>query len=603
MERIVVASHVTPCGRSWVDNLLLLLSVKWSYTDLFDDWVHIWKYDAAEGTYQHRHSDNPQRFVKRYCAAMQARDVFRFRPGMEAISTHSYPRTEWRNCKKIYVARDFRHALISAFGRPMPGRRFADFIAELDPDLMVPIYYGLQYHAESWLRQSRLHLVRQEDYRLDPEREVARLAGFLGIDLAARELRAIAAASVSYVPQPTVVDDGWREDIALMEERCRGTLRKLGYAHEADPGRPADLAPPPRQFIHFAIEAGLYPGVELWDGADDADLPAPAPQAGNGHALGAYLSPLTDALANLKARGTQRMIYGQPVGPAWKRGSKADTSRFVRNAAALLKALSDGVLKELAEQTGAPPARAPYFVEAVSRFERGSAATAFDAAGFLVAVADDAPRHAFAPEDGRYLGIMIESAGENLLRESTRFAGAAWAFDGLAASEVCRDEPPFRQFARLRSSAAACRPSLVQGVLLREQNAPHTFSVYAKPGSLKDLVLQFSHGRAWCSAYFDVAAGLAYRTAANRGAAVGRTGASRLRNGWVRLEASFAFDCEIEQVNCRIYLAQDTGALDFAAGEPGELFLFGAQLELGTVASSYVETAAAPAARHDERIG
>lgn len=550
MDRIVVASHLTPCGRSWVDNILVALRVKWSYTEQFDDWVHIWDYDSATRTHQYKHRAKPQGFVKKYCPAVLEQDLFHFRDGIEAITTHSLPRGEWMSCKKIYVARDFKSALISAYKRrSVAGTAFSDFIAELDPDLMLPLYLGMQYHAESWLRQPRLHLVRQEDYRCDPERQLERLVDFLGIDVAPPlRLRALELAA-RYTPNPTEVEAQWRDDIAMLEARCRGTLRKLGYdSGRARPGSGLTAAdfPNPRSFVSLAIRCGIHANVELWDGMDDAGS-APADEEARTRAVGrratvqfddidAFLAPVTRAVLNLHMGERWRAVYGQPVGPLRQRGNMREALRLVDNAQAIINQLAIALRAE-----ADPPCHH----------------------------ADRATGH-----------NMVERASENLLLQSEHMEAPAWHTEGVERDIVgAAGAAPSGQCARLTTTGAAGRRTVSQLVPLAAAQGIFTFSLSARPGTLKDVMIQCTAGTAWCAASFDVEHGKAYRRTAMPGARVLSASVSPIDGGWIRIAFSFQFDVAVDALHCRLYLMQDCGVLDFDGAAGDHLLLYGAQLE------------------------
>jgi hypothetical protein len=546
MDRIVVASHITPCGRSWVDNVLLALHVKWSYTEQFDDWVHIWDYDGERQTHRYRHRGKPQGFVRKYCPAMLAEDSFRFRDHLEAISTHSLPRPEWRNCKKIYVVRDFKDVLVSAYNkRSIAGDGFATFIAQLDPDLMLPLYLGLQYHAESWLRQERLLLVRREDYRRDPARQIERLCDFLGLEVTAgMRARVIELAGI-YTPQPTVVAPEWRDDIAMVEARCRSTLLKLGYAGAAPRGaRPAADYPDPRGFVRLAKSCGVHADVEVWDGGEpdedsgaEAAEPSAAASANSANSaaaraarafadINAFLAPLTGAVLNLRLGSGWRAVYGQPVGPARVRGNMGDAMRLVDNV--------DLLVRRMAADLRAGPAQA----------------------------ASNQP-----------------AAAVNALRDARHLAQPGWHTEGLATTIADSGAAPFERHTRAATSATAARRIIGQLVPLPQGRGRHSFNVAARAGTLKHLMLQCTAGPAWCCACFDLPQARAYRRTATPGVRLLHAAAQALDDGWVRCEIGFQFDGAVDALLCRLYLMQDCGVLDFDGAAGDHLFLCDARLE------------------------
>jgi hypothetical protein len=158
--------------------------------------------------------------------------------------------------------------------------------------------------------------------------------------------------------------------------------------------------------------------------------------------------------------------------------------------------------------------------------------------------------------------------------------------------------PPFDRFTRVTTTNAPTRKTLSQLVPIPNARGQFTFTIFARPGTLENIAIQFGTGKSWCSSYFDLRRPAAYRTDSVLGARVLRAAAHPLNGGWVRVEMTFQFEFEFDSLHCRIYLAQDCGVLDFDGAANDHLLVYGAQLEAGQHSTSYIGTEREQMARH-----
>lgn len=176
----------------------------------------------------------------------------------------------------IYIVRDPRDVAISNYHWEMKLRSITDGypIAEFVPRWMEPQFWlrigSWADHVNSWLatraENPSFLLVRYEDLKKNPQKELGRMANLLGIDPEAHILdRAVASSSAERMSQmestqagqwvathrtrqdkPFVrqgASGGWRsvlppETVTYIEGRWGGLMKKLGYPLATDESAP-----------------------------------------------------------------------------------------------------------------------------------------------------------------------------------------------------------------------------------------------------------------------------------------------------------------------------------------------------------------------------
>jgi uncharacterized protein YfiM (DUF2279 family) len=412
-----------------------------------------------------------------------------------------------------------------------------------------------------------------------------------------------------YSPSPTDSEPAWEADIAMVEARCRSTLIKLGYlADEPACVRPSCVYPSPRGFVDLGIRCGVWADFDVWNGGDDAGRTAGTnaayqatdePTDDQFDEINAFLAPVTGAVLNLCLASGRRAIYGQPVGPRRARGNMRDALKLVRSAETLFRQISMDLDSEASPPHKQSAIAQVRFVDGVEGFSREGNAACFNEFGHLVVAEPNQPRHYFDPATGEYRGVLMEPDGRNLLLHSHFMSPPHWHAEGVEASiDSGEGLPPFDHFARVATTSAATRKAVSQLVPMRNGRGRFTFSIFARAGTLKDLAVQISTGKSWCSTYFDLQRRTVYRFASVLGARVLTAAVRPISGGWVRAQTTFLFDFEFDSLHCRIYLLQSCGVLDFDGSTNDHLYLFGAQVEAGRDATSYIGTEQEQMVRH-----
>lgn len=201
-------------------------------------------------------------------------------------------------------------------------------------------------------------------------------------------------------------------------------------------------------------------------------------------------------------------------------------------------------------------------------FSRGSSATYFDSAGVLQTASSNVARIDYNPATLVSRGLLIEEARTNLLLRSAEFNNAAWVDISVGTTTVSSDyaTAPDGASAADRLQGNNANTWFAQVVGTGHASTTKTFSVWAKSNSGSpsgvNLILSFSGGSVYTS-----------------GITVTST--------WQRFTFTQAFG------------AGDTGTLRAGInhGNGNDISVWGAQLETGAFATSYIPTAGSTVAR------
>jgi len=234
-------------------------------------------------------------------------------------------------------------------------------------------------------------------------------------------------------------------------------------------------------------------------------------------------------------------------------------------------------------------------------FTRGSTATFTGSNGLIQSAAANTPRFDYDPVTLACKGLLIEEARTNLLTFSEQLDNAAWRPDAIAPCVITANQavaPDGTTSAALMQEDTARTGTFVflrtAGITITASST-QVYSVYAKAGTISQIQLNLTTSSNGGQAYFDLTAGTITNSGAiGAGQFIGAE-ITNVGNGWYRCSLATVVGTATT-INPRIALAKSSNSSYTGTGT-GNVYLWGAQLEAGAFATSYIPTAAASVTR------
>ena len=235
--------------------------------------------------------------------------------------------------------------------------------------------------------------------------------------------------------------------------------------------------------------------------------------------------------------------------------------------------------------------------DSAGSFTRSTTATYFDVDGVMQTAAIDVPRIGYNPSTHAHTGLILEGAGTNLFAYSEDLS-TTWTRDGVDAfgsgstvnAVVAPDGTSTADM--LKATAGGTSHNVYQFVTLSITGL-YTLTFYAKANAGSCVVGQlFQSGIGSAIASFNVLTGEVVGTPISATATIQSVG-----NGWYRCSVTCTFSMTAASSSYRIGIANPSGDITFSASGTETVYLWGAQLEAGSIATSYIKTVAAAVTR------
>jgi len=239
---------------------------------------------------------------------------------------------------------------------------------------------------------------------------------------------------------------------------------------------------------------------------------------------------------------------------------------------------------------------ASYIAEDRATFSGGAGGTRVTSAGLVAAATT--PRINYTPATLAALGLLTGEQRTNLLLRSAELDNASWikSASSATANAIASPDGGVNADKLVENSASAVH--LISQLVSFTSGSAYTASFYAKASerSLVFILLNTSAFPAGSDAEFNLASGTVSATGASATASISDAG-----NGWYRCSVTAtanATTSDSVQARMRIVSGTSTYLGDGTSG----LYLWGAQVEVGAFATSYIPTTSAQVTRTADSI-
>lgn len=215
----------------------------------------------------------------------------------------------------------------------------------------------------------------------------------------------------------------------------------------------------------------------------------------------------------------------------------------------------------------------------------------------LMTAASGVARFDHNPITDESLGLLIEEQRTNLVLRSEEFDNAVWVKNACTVSANTLTAPDGAITADKLVEDTSTGLHFLHYLATFAASTSYTVSVYAKAGERTRFQIGGS-GSAWASfstAVFDLSAGtVVTNTGAFTSASITPVG-----NGWYRCTATGLSNASpVNQQVAQFFLVQSGTTNSYTGNGFSGLFIWGAQLEVGSFATSYIPTVAASVTRN-----
>lgn len=226
-------------------------------------------------------------------------------------------------------------------------------------------------------------------------------------------------------------------------------------------------------------------------------------------------------------------------------------------------------------------------------FTRASAATYVNSSGNIATAASGSPRFDYDPVTLSPRGFRVEEQRTNLHTYSEQFNNAAWVKDSCTISADAAASPDGATTAdKVVSNSATAQTGI--GQTFTATATVYTSSFYVKADGAQFVQLLWSSTASTEYANFDLSAGTVVQS-------TGTATIIAAGNGWYRISLTSTLAAVMANAFCWMVNSGTVGRGPTYTGDGTKGFLvWGAQLEVGSFASSYIPTVASQVTRAAE---
>lgn len=230
-------------------------------------------------------------------------------------------------------------------------------------------------------------------------------------------------------------------------------------------------------------------------------------------------------------------------------------------------------------------------------FTRSSTATFVGSDGLIQTAAVNGPRFDYNPANLTAKGLLIEEQRTNLLLYSAQFNNAAWTKSNSTVTVDATVSPDGTSNADKIVEAATTSIHDVRRNSTASASTAYTQSIFVKAAERTKIQLQMFGNTGGSTVNFDLVAGTVNVAGAYGGWSSSSGTITSFGNGWYRLTNTSTTNVGLTAVTSAFLLADAAGNATYTGNGTSGMFYFGAQLEAGAFATSYIPTVAAQVTR------
>lgn len=224
----------------------------------------------------------------------------------------------------------------------------------------------------------------------------------------------------------------------------------------------------------------------------------------------------------------------------------------------------------------------------------GATATRVNASGNIEAVAANTPRFDYNPVTLALKGLLVEASATNVVLQSQNF-GTTWAKVSATVAVGATSPDGVTTSDRIAETAVNDVHLTLQSGIALTIGQTYRFSIYVKAAERSWIAMQLSTGFSGTpGTYFNSADGTIGTTFS--GSPVPKI--ENAGNGWYRCSIQAVADASTGVVV--IYLASANNSVVYLGDVNNGINLWGAQVEIGSVETSYISTTTAAVARNSD---
>jgi len=240
----------------------------------------------------------------------------------------------------------------------------------------------------------------------------------------------------------------------------------------------------------------------------------------------------------------------------------------------------------------------PETINSTGSITRSTIGTYFDSTGVMQTAAIDAVRITYQPFTKEFRGVLIENAATNSLFQSQDFDNASWSKTRTTVSANAVLAPDNTTTAdKLVEDTTATSSHFISQNQTLTANLFYTLSVFAKAAERSRIVLRVGNSTNWVagvpSVGFDLSTGNLYSVS---GESTSSGTIEPIGNGWYRCSIVAQFGPTTASGGLVINLDNGTGITYTGDGTSGA-YIWGSQIEVGSIISSYIKTTTAAVTR------